>query len=307
MEKVIIFGASTMGEIASIYLRKKYNIINFCDNDKNKQGMKLNDITIISPEELEKLGAKVIVASEYESEIFEQLLTMNIDSIEFFRLPFANSSGKGFISCNETVELAKKKGLSMWEFLEKSYGERTDAIINKVIELGCLQKSKRICEIGPGTGRYLKKVIDNMSCDLDEYIIYETAIDWKIYLKNTYPVSVRNTDGYSLKHELDKSVDLIHAHAVFVYLDLVNSFEYFQEMVRICKPGGYIVFDFLPCSFFDVPGVKKWLASEHRFPTVLPESTVENFMKDLGVNLISDFTIEYGPGFSRYHVYRRDI
>ncbi|UUN83211.1 hypothetical protein K8O62_002782 [Clostridium botulinum] len=54
-EKVVIFGASKLGEIAYGLLKDKYDIRFFCDNDNNKWNNKFCGINIISPEELLKL------------------------------------------------------------------------------------------------------------------------------------------------------------------------------------------------------------------------------------------------------------
>lgn len=78
-ENVILFGASRLGEIAYQYLVDTYNIIFFCDNDKNKWGKKLMGVEIISPNRLRKLeNTKIIITSRYHKEILEQLFNVEV-------------------------------------------------------------------------------------------------------------------------------------------------------------------------------------------------------------------------------------
>ncbi|HID0820805.1 TPA: nucleoside-diphosphate sugar epimerase/dehydratase, partial [Clostridium botulinum] len=53
-EKLILFGASKMGETVYSLLKDGYDIDYFCDNDKNKWGKELCGLKIISPEYLSK-------------------------------------------------------------------------------------------------------------------------------------------------------------------------------------------------------------------------------------------------------------
>jgi hypothetical protein len=77
-EKVIIFGASNLGEMAHNDLKDKYNIVYFCDNDQKKWGTTFCEILVISPRELVNNNLKVIICSTYYDEIRDQLEKMNI-------------------------------------------------------------------------------------------------------------------------------------------------------------------------------------------------------------------------------------
>lgn len=88
MENVILFGASKLGKIAYLMLKDKFNILYFCDNDKNKIGSKLNNIEIISLEELKKFDnkIKIYITSQYYKEISRQLVNLGITNFEKFAL-----------------------------------------------------------------------------------------------------------------------------------------------------------------------------------------------------------------------------
>ncbi|MCS4520515.1 hypothetical protein JTT02_16795 [Clostridium botulinum] len=84
-EKVVIFGASKLGEIAYGLLKDKYDIRFFCDNDNNKWNNKFCGINIISPEELLKLkNYKIIITSMYSMEIAYQLFDIGLKNIKVF-------------------------------------------------------------------------------------------------------------------------------------------------------------------------------------------------------------------------------
>ncbi|MCG2721188.1 MAG: glycosyltransferase, partial [Thermodesulfovibrionales bacterium] len=140
--------------------------------------------------------------------------------------------------------------------------------------------------------------------NVQEYAIYETAEDWAIWLAETYNARKRDTDGHSLHYEADGSCDLVHAHGVFVYLSFLHCFEYFNEMLRICKPGGYIVFDFFDSKTFTTDMIQTWLLKHELYPVVLPSETVKTFFDKAGAKLVTEFQNKYGQGFSTYHIYR---
>jgi hypothetical protein len=103
------------------------------------------------------------------------------------------------------------------------------------------QPVQAVCEIGPGSGRYLAKVM--AACRPSHYEIYETAEPWANYLVREYHVIYRRTDGRSLAETPTASIDLAQAHKVFVVTPFVSTWNYLREMVRVTKPGGYVVFD----------------------------------------------------------------
>jgi len=73
-QNIIIFGAGDFGQGIFKQYKKDYNVIYFCDNDKEKQGKKLFDIDVIAPENLRDIDFELLViASSFGDEIDEQL------------------------------------------------------------------------------------------------------------------------------------------------------------------------------------------------------------------------------------------
>jgi hypothetical protein len=179
-----------------------------------------------------------------------------------------------------TVEAAKVRHQSVCEYVEDLWNQRgaTARVIEEMSKGGCLVGCDRVLEIGPGTGRYLDFVLPKVSPSL--YEIYETADDWATWLTSTYgPRMVRQpTDGRTLRPTPTDTCRLVHAHGVFVYLNLLSAFEYFAEMIRVCSPQGWIVFDFYPAEGFDDAMILQWLQYKDRYPVVFPAAHVESFL-----------------------------
>lgn len=226
-------------------------------------------------------------------------------------------SGLGYIDAKTTVKNAQKAGLSICDYREKELFEqtgqelrlgRTERIISRIDDVVNLETCSHICEIGTGTGMYLEKILQLRYAN--RYENYETDIGWKNYLKNTYKddsgVLIYDADGKSLQQTASESCDLVHAHAVFVYLPLLLSLEYLHEAVRVCKNGGYIVFDAFIDDSFDYKSAKTWINGIHRFPVILPQKILSGFISENNLELIETFDEIYGSTVSNYLVLRKN-
>lgn len=208
-----------------------------------------------------------------------------------------------YIDCHVTVALAKQEKLSVCDYVEKIWDQQGAAqrVIDTMDTAIHVRSLQTMCEIGPGPGRYMEKILS--LCPGTEYVFYETSDDWSEWLALTYPAQRRAADGRSLQHEPDESMDLIHAHGVFTYLPALTTIEYFLEMVRVCKKGGWIVFDFFAEDSIRGDHLATWLASPERYPVILPLSYVEAFFVEKGFRKDSQFQNRYGCSFSTYHIY----
>lgn len=84
-EKVILFGASELGKEAFKLLKENYNILFFADNDIAKDGKEFCGKSIILPTKLKDIAFdKIIITSQYNSEIANQLHNMHIENIYIF-------------------------------------------------------------------------------------------------------------------------------------------------------------------------------------------------------------------------------
>lgn len=225
-----------------------------------------------------------------------------------YELVRISKMGGGYIDAVETVHAASLRDQSVCEYVESLWdqGGWTDRVIEEMQKAGSLFSCDRVCEIGPGSGRYLERVLKRISPK--QYDIYEIADDWATYLEDAYTPTVvpQPTDGRTLKHTLSESCGLVHAHGVFVYLPFLQVFEYFAEMVRVCAPCGYVVFDFYSDEHFDTDVINRWLTSPERYPVILPRRTVLKYFKDRRLHVIHEFENKHGHSFSHYVILRRE-
>jgi hypothetical protein len=225
---------------------------------------------------------------------------------QFITLDIPHGQRKGYFDVKTIVQAAQDAGQTVCEFVERLADQRgaTAKVVAEMKAAG-LQPCERVVEIGPGTGRYLERVA-GMLCP-KQYDIYEIDADWADWLVQTFsPLVVRQpTDGRTLPGTPDDSCGLVHAHGVFVYLSLLEAYQYFVEMLRVCRPQGWIVFDFFKAESFDEAIITKWLAYEERYPVALMQQHIEQFFSNRGCELIREFDNKYGHGFSHYVVFQK--
>jgi len=216
-----------------------------------------------------------------------------------------NSNGQGYILAKETINSAKKEKLSVCDYVEKKWDQigETQKVINNMEKFGAFKfNNPTVCEIGAGTGRYMEKVIEK--CNPSRYESYETAKDWATWLQKEYPIISQPTDGFSLKYTSDKSMDLIHAHGVFVYLKFLDNIRYFNEMIRVIKPNGIIIFDCYTEKCMTTELLNNWLHSKHNFPVVMPNDYVIRYFEKFNFKLAGNFINAHGQGKSKYFVFK---
>jgi SAM-dependent methyltransferase len=219
-----------------------------------------------------------------------------------YRSPHA----RGYIRCPETITAAQAHSRSVVEHVEAEWGIAASVrqIVERMSRAGCFERARMICEIGPGTGRYLEKV--RRHCPDSRYVIYETDLEWAAWLEREHGVLRREADGLSLRQEPSGSCDLVHAHGVMVYLPLVHAHRYFIEMLRVVAPGGFIVFDFYDAADWDTVMVDECIHGGWDWAVVQAAETIRARFEHAGARLVDDFRIAANlePTSSRYHIWK---
>ena len=202
---------------------------------------------------------------------------------------------------------ARAAGLSVGDYIDSRFNVpgSTQDTIDRLAELGVFERPlTRVCEIGPGSGRYLEKVAAR--CRPERYEIYETAADWRRWLVDEYAVIAQPTDGRTLAATPDTSIDLVHTHKVLNGLEILDICRYFEEMVRVADPHATIVFDILTEACLDEPTLQKWLDSGAGYITSM---TAQQFAIDFftrhGFEHVGSFFATSMPGKTHYQVFRR--
>jgi ubiquinone/menaquinone biosynthesis C-methylase UbiE len=234
----------------------------------------------------------------------------NIFGILGYTVARKNKDFKSYIPFQKTLADAKKCGLSVGDYIEMKYNlpGTPQYTIDQMTELGVFDSPiKHICEIGPGSGRYLEKVM-NVCCP-DSYEIYETAADWKERLIKEYKVTAHNPNGYSLDQSATNSIDLVHTHKVLQGLSILNVCSYFNEMARVVRNNGSIVFDILTEECLSEENVENWLLSTYMedqwMKTMVGKDFAINYFSNKGLSFIGSFIAPMKPGITQYFVFKK--
>lgn len=196
---------------------------------------------------------------------------------------------KGFIPAKRTIAAARRAGVSVGDYIDQIHAEPgvTGATVDAMIKASGLHRPvDRVCEIGPGSGRYSEKVIDALQPRV--YEAYETASDWLPYLRRLPAVVTQPCDGRTLASTATASVELVHAHKVFVYLHFMTTFSYLLEMIRVVRPGGTVAFDVVTEDCLDEQTLDTWLKQQAVY-VATPRAWVVDFMARRGLSLRGNF------------------
>ena len=217
-----------------------------------------------------------------------------------------------FLAFKETFESAKAAGLSAGDYIDSKQfsGPRspTDQTIDGMAALGVFDdRPQRICEIGPGSGRYLERTI--AKCQPRYYEIYETAAEWRDWLVARHGVIARKCDGRTLAATESASIALIQSHKLFPALPFLNTVSYFQEMARVVQDGGWVVFDVMTESCFSPHHMKAWLDANPWHwpwsPHLLTKDFTLKFFTDHGIDFIDSFPVPLYPAITECMVFRK--
>jgi SAM-dependent methyltransferase len=221
----------------------------------------------------------------------------------------------GYVSAREYREAARAQGLSLQQYLDRNWGTKTatlsdfsEGVFREVAKFGVFDRpTQHVVEIGTGVGMHVPTVL--RLGRPESYESYEPERDWAEWLAEEYGVISHDCDGVSLRQTPTASVDLVHAHGVFVALPFLTTVQYFREMGRVLRPGGFAVFDILSEECMDEVAIETWLASEWRWPIVLNREFVKGLMQRRGLAFVGDFRIattdEAGKCPANYLIFRR--
>jgi len=182
----------------------------------------------------------------------------------------------GFLSARKTLAAARAAGLPVGDYVDATFSTpgTTQRTVDTMLRLTGLSTAERVCEIGPGTGRYSEKVIAALRPAV--YELYEPASDWHPHLRTLPGAVLEPCDGHTLRATRSGSVDLVHAHKVFVYLPFETTMGYVDEMVRVTRPGGAIAFDIVTEECLTDDLVKRWTSTGTIFRPLPREWMIEH-------------------------------
>jgi hypothetical protein len=212
-----------------------------------------------------------------------------------------------YLPFRSTLHDAQRSGLPLGDYIDAKYNVpgATEETIERMSGLGAFENHpQRICEIGPGSGRYLAQV--KRLTNPQHYEIYETASPWRNYLAKTYGVVGKHTDGKTLAETPSVSIDLLHSHKVFVGLPIFTTLRYFNEISRVVRVGGKVVFDIESENCLDDATMERWLQMwEPYTKSIVPKEWTIAFFARRGFRFDGAFTIPMLPGITEYLVFTR--
>jgi phospholipid N-methyltransferase len=219
--------------------------------------------------------------------------------------------GLGYFDAKKVIKEARKRNLSVCEYLESNnvsgVGKRRDQIIETLFGILPNQLTN-VLEVGTGTGMYMEKIIEHYRPTT--YESYETNLGWVDYLQDQYNKKVNlishNANGLNLSATASNTVDAVFSHGVFVYLPLILSVGYLEELVRVCKTNGFIVFDCFVSDAFGLDVIKKWQQINTYFPVVVPVNLITEFAADNNLKLVHSFNIRYHECTTRYFIFQKN-
>jgi SAM-dependent methyltransferase len=226
-----------------------------------------------------------------------------------FKILKASPTGGRYLSAQETIAAAEASGLSVDDYLEihaKWAGFKTsmsDALDHFLTLRPCIGKATsplRVVEIGPGTGRAIELLLTRLKIDC--YHIYERDEGWSQYLVRKFAVTACPCDGETLRGESSSSLDLAHAHYVFVYLSFLNAVQYLREIGRVLRPGGTAWCDFYIEDNFGEEEILEWLSSEDRFPVLWSRRLLTEQLARAGLHIVAEYPGKIGTGTSTYFI-----
>lgn len=212
-----------------------------------------------------------------------------------------------YIPLKKTLADAEQAGMPLGDYIDMRFNVpgTTQKTIDKMAELGVFSgKVDRVCEIGPGSGRYLAKVVE--LCKPGYYEIYETSKDWREWLAQKYGVVSQNTDGASLSSTPSQSLDLVHTHKVLYGNPIITIGRYLLEMARVVKDGGYAVFDLVTEDCLADELLDKWISSgvDHAHSMTSKQFAIDFFTRR-GFQYLGGFIVPMEPGVTEYFVFKK--
>lgn len=212
-----------------------------------------------------------------------------------------------FLRARKTLAAARRESLSVGEYVDRFSAEpgATAAAVHGMLALAAFDgEVRRVCEIGPGTGRYAEKVIEALRPD--RYEVYETARDWLPHLRTLPHAVIQPADGHALSSTASGSVDFVHAQKLFAYLPFVTSVGYMEEMARVVRPGGIVAFDVVNEHCMGEEATRRWVDGSATIYALIPRQWMLDRLDPLGLRLLGSLFVPLSGATTELMVFRRE-
>jgi Methyltransferase domain len=218
----------------------------------------------------------------------------------------SDAAVQSFVSARKTLAAAERAGLSVADYIDQfnaKPGATAEAVCDMLTLAALADPVQRVCEIGPGTGRYAEKV--SAALHPDVYEAYETARDWLPHLRKLPNIQLHDADGRTLSQTATASVDLVHSHKLFVYTPLVTSVGYWWEMARVARPGGAVAFDIVTENCLDEPTISTWVSEDVTLYSMIPRQWTVDLLGRVSLTLVGSTFVPMSGGRTELLVFRK--
>jgi SAM-dependent methyltransferase len=145
------------------------------------------------------------------------------------------------------LDAARRMGMDVNDFEEQQLGWRLPGPTLEAIVFPRLNPDSVVCEIGPGTGRWSRHIVERVPRGA-LYLV--DASPWMVRFLRTYfrtrpNVSAHLSNGQSLPFERSGFMDMIFSANTLVELKLGVIYYYARDFARVLKPGGCVVVDYI--------------------------------------------------------------
>jgi len=220
MKNIIIFGTGDVGKSAALFLKRKYNILFFADNDKNKWNSSFEGYDIKSPDQIQQYDCDIIVAStKYAVEITDQLWNMKVGQSRIYLCRRYRTDG-GYKSDIYPLEIYKLTGTGK-KLIEY---DLLDIQGNKK---GCI-KVLVFCIF---FSTYTKQLIENMAGRYNdiEFSLLTSAEESR---ENINSVSLRHIYCFKTMSDLKTILEQLPVYDVMQLLWIEREWVYFRHLIR---------------------------------------------------------------------------
>jgi hypothetical protein len=217
-----------------------------------------------------------------------------------------------FIAFKETLKAAKEAGLSVGDYIDRKHitGSRTatDLTFDGMSSLGVFDGPlERICELGPGSGRYLERT--KAKTKPSHYEVYETSAEWRDWLVEQHGIIARKCNGFTLSETPSGSVELVQAHKLFPGLPFLAAASYFLEMARAVQDNGWVVFDIMTETCFTLENLQAWFDVNpwnwDWSPCMVSKEFAVKVFREKGISFIGSFEVPLFPAVTECMVFRK--
>ena len=145
------------------------------------------------------------------------------------------------------LSAARARGMDVNDYEEQCLGWRLPRPTLDAVLYPYLQPDSKVCEIGPGTGRWSRHILEQVP--RGELHLVDPS-PWMVRFLTGYfaarpSVRAHLNDGQSLPFAQAQWLDVIFSANTLVELKLGMIARYASDMARCLKPGGYVVVDYI--------------------------------------------------------------